>query len=49
MWRWVTVIQRYALESLESSIVILETKDGAYAPLTEEDYLKNTNRTNLNE
>lgn len=32
--------QWHALESLESGSVILETKDGAYAPLTDEDILK---------
>ena len=33
----VPVGQWHALESLESGTVILETKDGAYAPLSEED------------
>ena len=36
----VPVGQWHALESLESGTVILETKDGAYAPLTDEDILK---------
>ena len=36
----VPVGQWHALESLESGSVILETKDGAYAPLTDEDILK---------
>ena len=35
----VPVGQWHALESLESGSVILETKDGAYAPLTDEDIL----------
>ena len=35
----VPVGQWHALESLESGTVILETKDGAYAPLTDEDIL----------
>jgi cupin fold WbuC family metalloprotein len=36
----VPVGQWHALESLESGSIILETKDGAYAPLTDEDILK---------
>ena len=36
----VPVGQWHALESLESGSVILETKDGAYAPITDEDILK---------
>ena len=36
----VSVGQWHALESLESGSVILETKDGAYAPLSDEDILK---------
>jgi cupin fold WbuC family metalloprotein len=36
----VPVGQWHALESLESGSVILETKDGAYAPITEDDILK---------
>ena len=36
----VPVGQWHALESLESGSVILETKDGAYAPLADEDILK---------
>ena len=35
----VPVGQWHALESLESGSVILETKDGAYAPITPEDVL----------
>ena len=35
----VPVGQWHALESLESGSVILETKDGAYAPITAEDVL----------
>ena len=35
----VPVGQWHALESLESGSVILETKDGAYAPITDEDIL----------
>ncbi len=35
----VPVGQWHALESLESGSVILETKDGAYSPLSEEDIL----------
>ena len=36
----VPVGQWHALESLESGSVILETKDGAYAPITDEDIMK---------
>ena len=36
----VPVSQWHALESLESGSVILETKDGAYAPITAEDVLE---------
>ena len=36
----VEVGQWHRLESLESGTVILECKDGAYAPLSEEDILK---------
>ena len=36
----VPVGQWHALESLESGSVILETKDGAYAPITAEDVLE---------
>ena len=36
----VPVGQWHALESLETGSVILETKDGAYAPLTDEDILQ---------
>ena len=36
----VPVGQWHALESLESGSVILETKDGAYAPITAEDVLQ---------
>ena len=36
----VPVGQWHALESLESGSVILETKDGTYAPLTDEDILE---------
>lgn len=36
----VPVGQWHALESLESGSVILETKDGAYSPISEEDILK---------
>ena len=35
----VPVGQWHALESLESGSVILETKDGAYAPITPKDVL----------
>ncbi len=35
----VSVGQWHALESLESGSVILESKDGAYVPLSEEDIL----------
>ena len=35
----VPVGQWHALESLESGSVILETKDGAYAPITAEDVI----------
>lgn len=42
----VPVGQWHALESLESGTVILETKDGAYAPLTEGEILTITNNTN---
>lgn len=38
----VPVGQWHALESLESGSIILETKDGAYTPLTDEDILKIT-------
>lgn len=36
----IPVGQWHALESLESGSVILECKDGAYAPLTEEDIIQ---------
>ena len=32
--------QWHSLECLESGTVILETKDGVYAPIEEEDYMK---------